>query len=185
MFGNNAEPVSITANNQISIFAGNVKWMSGTGTPEGAVAAAIGSMYTDQGGAEGTVLYIKESGTGNTGWVNSNASVGDNVFALEGEEATLATVTQTAIASFDATVYGSGKFIIQTWDTVTGDRQVVEILVTHDGTTAVATEYAIVDTAGSLATFDVSLAAGTVSILATDASTNSTEHNIVETLILI
>ena len=42
---------------------------SGTGTPEGVVTAAIGSMYSDTSGGAGTTLYIKESGTGNTGWV--------------------------------------------------------------------------------------------------------------------
>ena len=42
--------------------------LSGTGTPEGAVTAAIGSMYLRADGGAGTSMYIKESGTGNTGW---------------------------------------------------------------------------------------------------------------------
>jgi hypothetical protein len=41
----------------------------GTGTPEGAVAAPTGALYTRQDGGTGTTLYVKESGTGNTGWV--------------------------------------------------------------------------------------------------------------------
>ncbi len=43
--------------------------MSGTGTPEGAVAAPIGSLFLRTDGGAGTSLYVKESGTGNTGWV--------------------------------------------------------------------------------------------------------------------
>lgn len=41
----------------------------GNGTPEGAVTAGVGSMYLRLDGGAGTVLYVKESGTGNTGWV--------------------------------------------------------------------------------------------------------------------
>lgn len=41
----------------------------GAGTPEGAVTAAVGSMYLRSDGGAGTTLYIKESGAGNTGWV--------------------------------------------------------------------------------------------------------------------
>jgi len=44
-------------------------WSAGMGSPEGAVAARVGSLYSRLDGAAGTSLYIKESGTGNTGWV--------------------------------------------------------------------------------------------------------------------
>jgi hypothetical protein len=40
-----------------------------TGTPEGTVSAPAGSIALSTGGGAGTTLYIKESGTGNTGWV--------------------------------------------------------------------------------------------------------------------
>jgi len=42
---------------------------SGTGSPQGVVTAPVGSLYTRTDGGAGTTLYIKESGTGNTGWV--------------------------------------------------------------------------------------------------------------------
>ncbi len=48
---------------------GNVLWRCGAGTPEGAVTAPVGSLYTRTDGGANTTLYIKESGTGNTGWV--------------------------------------------------------------------------------------------------------------------
>lgn len=48
---------------------GTVTWTSGAGTPEGVVAAPVGSLYTRTDGGAGTTLYVKESGTGNTGWV--------------------------------------------------------------------------------------------------------------------
>jgi hypothetical protein len=45
---------------------GKVRW--GTGTPEGVVAAPVGTLFLREDGGAGTTLYIKESGTGNTGW---------------------------------------------------------------------------------------------------------------------
>lgn len=49
--------------------AGTPIWTSGTGTPEGAVTAPVGSLFTRTDGGASTTLYVKESGAGNTGWV--------------------------------------------------------------------------------------------------------------------
>jgi hypothetical protein len=45
----------------------SIRW--GTGTPEGVVAAGIGSLFLRTDGGAVTTLYVKESGSGNTGWV--------------------------------------------------------------------------------------------------------------------
>jgi len=42
---------------------------SGAGTPEGLLSANVGSTYHRTDGGAGTSFYVKESGTGNTGWV--------------------------------------------------------------------------------------------------------------------
>lgn len=42
--------------------------IEGTGSPEGAVTARVGRMYARLDGGTDTSLYIKSSGTGNTGW---------------------------------------------------------------------------------------------------------------------
>lgn len=44
------------------------KWTTGSGTPEAAVAAPPGSIYTNTAGGVGTTLWVKRTGTGNTGW---------------------------------------------------------------------------------------------------------------------
>lgn len=44
-----------------------VKW--GNGSPESVVTSAVGTMYLRLDGGASTTLYIKESGTGPTGWV--------------------------------------------------------------------------------------------------------------------
>lgn len=50
-------------------FSGGLIWRTGTGTPEGAVTAPVGSLFTRTDGGANTTLYVKESGVGNTGWV--------------------------------------------------------------------------------------------------------------------
>jgi hypothetical protein len=49
--------------------SGVVVWTSGAGYPNGSVTAEIGSLYTRTDGGASATLYVKESGTGNTGWV--------------------------------------------------------------------------------------------------------------------
>lgn len=46
-----------------------VFWTSGSGSPESVVTAPVGSIYTRTDGGAATTLYVKESGTGSTGWV--------------------------------------------------------------------------------------------------------------------
>lgn len=51
--------------------------LSGTGSPESAVTAPVGSLYLRSDGGTNTTIYRKESGAGNTGWVAvSNAGGG-------------------------------------------------------------------------------------------------------------
>lgn len=40
----------------------------GAGSPEGKVAAPVGSIYTDSAATNGAIRWIKTSGTGTTGW---------------------------------------------------------------------------------------------------------------------
>lgn len=47
----------------------NIIDFMGAGTPEGTYAGNVGSIYRRNNGGAGTTLYVKESGTGNTGWV--------------------------------------------------------------------------------------------------------------------
>lgn len=43
--------------------------MTGTGSPQGVHTASPGGLYVDLNGGAGATLWVKESGTGNTGWV--------------------------------------------------------------------------------------------------------------------
>jgi len=50
-------------------YTATVSDSEGAGSPEGVVTAGIGSTYRRRDGGAGTSFYVKESGTGNTGWV--------------------------------------------------------------------------------------------------------------------
>jgi len=153
------------------------------------------------GGSEGAALTLAvDATTANTaskvvardasgdfaaGIITATAVKIDSTYNLDSATATVATLTQTAIASFSSTTFGGGKVTIQAFDSVTGARTMCELLIVHDGTTASATEYAIVNTgASSIATYDVDISGGNVRILATGATTNSTQYKVVQTLIL-
>lgn len=53
----------------LSVSGATAREIAGSGTPEGAVAAPVGSTFRRTDGGAGTSFYVKESGTGNTGWV--------------------------------------------------------------------------------------------------------------------
>ena len=68
--GSSSYPFSRLVVDSVVIDAGNnIKMLTGAGTPEGAEAAGIGSTYHRSDGSTGTSFYVKESGTGNTGWI--------------------------------------------------------------------------------------------------------------------
>jgi hypothetical protein len=47
----------------------SVKITSDSSSPESSVTAPVGSIYTRTDGGASTRLYVKESSSGNTGWV--------------------------------------------------------------------------------------------------------------------
>lgn len=51
------------------LFPGNRRIIFGSGNPNGNVAAQPGSIYLNTSGGASTTIWVKESGTGNTGWV--------------------------------------------------------------------------------------------------------------------
>ena len=68
--------VGATTTRVRAVYSGSYRFASttqmitnGTGSPESVVTATVGSMYLRTDGGANTTLYIKESGTGNTGWV--------------------------------------------------------------------------------------------------------------------
>jgi lysophospholipase L1-like esterase len=72
--GTNLESSSLATDGQVSLVNDRVSTLegrvrTGSGSPEGAVTAPPGTIYTNTLGGVGTTLYVKETGTGNTGWI--------------------------------------------------------------------------------------------------------------------
>ena len=59
----------IAAGDTIQWIDSGIIWRTGTVNPEGVITAPVGSMFTNSNGGTGTTFYVKETGTGNTGWV--------------------------------------------------------------------------------------------------------------------
>lgn len=96
---------------------------------------------------------------------------------LEDAVVNTSSTSQTAIVSYSATTYGGGKVLIEAKSGV--NRHITELLVTHDGTTAIATEYGTIATSGNLATYDVDISGGNLRVLATPASATSTTFKVI------
>lgn len=78
------------------VWTGAVQDLSGSGSPESVITAAIGSVYRRTDGGAATSLYVKESGAGNTGWVAYGSPAGS------GAPATSTYITQTADGTLSA-----------------------------------------------------------------------------------
>ncbi len=114
------------------------------------------------------------------GDVRINSSV-----SLSSEAITLATTTKTQISSFPVATFRSGKLIVQAYNSVTGEVQISELLVAHNGTIASATEYGVVFTGSlSFVTYDVDISSGNVRLMVTNATANSTQYKVSETLMV-
>ena len=66
---NTSGDATINTSGRGFVLPGGISWTSGAGSPEGVVTAPVGSLYSRSDGGAGTSLYVKESGSGNTGWV--------------------------------------------------------------------------------------------------------------------
>lgn len=59
---------SVTGTLTVSGNATASNFKRGAGSPEGSVSGSVGDIYLRTDGGAGTTMYVKESGTGNTGW---------------------------------------------------------------------------------------------------------------------
>lgn len=85
IIGQASQPSSVTISNEttlgnssttntrifgaLTLASTGITWSAGSGSPEGVVTAPPGSFHSNTTGGAGTTLYVKETGTGNTGWV--------------------------------------------------------------------------------------------------------------------
>lgn len=92
---------------------------------------------------------------------------------------TIATTAKSQIASLPLASYRSGKILVQAYDTVTGDVQISELLMVHNGTAASATEYGVTHTGTNpIAVYDVDISGANVRLMTTRTTSNSTVYRV-------
>ena len=99
----------------------------------------------------------------------------------------LATTTTTAnqvLDSFAAASFRTAKYTIQVHDTANNYYHSCEILLIHDGATVYMTEYAIVYTSVSLASFNADISGGNVRLLVTPTN-NTNNIRVVRSTLLV
>lgn len=136
--------------------------------------------FNDSGelGTDETFSYDKSNNILSTVTYRANNSLDVTSHSL-----TTTSTNETTLLTFNSTIYGSGKFVVQATDG--SKRQVSEILVLHDGTNAYATEYAVIRTNGNLFNLDVSIISSNVILKTTSTSSNSTVYKVSSNLLLL
>lgn len=134
--------------------------------------------YTE---TESDSRFVNVTGDTMSGDLTVNANIIQKESKFISETLTTAATAQVAIYAFAHATFGAAEVLITT--TETGKRHITKLLITHDGSSAIATEYGTVYTTSELASFDVSITGPVLQILATPASSSSTTFKIVATLI--
>jgi hypothetical protein len=93
------------------------------------------------------------------------------------------TTADTEIDSWSSTTFRSAKLIVQV--TQGANYQVSEIMVTHDGTTAYPTEYAVLNTGTEIATFSFAISSNLLRLRVTQGSATSATYKIRKSLIYV
>lgn len=102
-------------------------WYAGVGSPEGAVTAEPGSYYLNGSGGASTTLYVKESLSGNTGWVaygggggtvkaQFSVTLGDGVNTITTGAKTWVRIPRNmTVTGWDITADQSSSIVLDVW----------------------------------------------------------------------
>lgn len=118
----------------------------------------------------------------------SNDSINDvaqfsGIQPLEITSTTLATTSQSTIATHSATTYRSVKYQIQCSQGT--DYHITEINLLHDGTTAYITEYGTIFDNATLGTFDATISGGNILLQMTPGSSTSMEVKVISSAVTV
>jgi hypothetical protein len=149
---------------------------SGTGQidlPAGSTAQRSGSP------SNGMLRYNTDDnafeGYANGAWGAIGGGGGDT------QTVTTSSTTETTLATYAKATYVAAEIVVVADDGT--NRTIAKLLVTHDGTTAVATQFGEVNTSTQLATYNVDISGTDVRLRVTAASATSTDHTAIATLI--
>lgn len=175
--GNFANVVIIAGNTIPTANGGNL------GTP-----SARWFAYTVGSNTVGTTTSTELAITNNAS-VSNNLTVSNNVTItsrvnLAGNTFTSNSTAQAVIDAYPAATYRTAKYLVESVDNnVAGSYVACELLLTHNGTIVSLSEYGIVQMTTPYVTYDADITTGSVRLLATSTSTNTT-YKVARTLLL-
>ena len=134
--------------------------------------------YTE---TEADANFVNVTGDTMSGALTVNADIIQSESKFISISQTTASTNQVAILTFAHASFAAAEVLVTA--TESGERHITKLLITHDGITAVATEYGLVYTNTELATFDVSISGTNLELRTTPVSSSSTIFKVVATLI--
>jgi uncharacterized coiled-coil DUF342 family protein len=156
-----------------------------SGTPSITVQDVVGVAATFTGNVTigGTLTYEDVTNIDVVGLITARSGVdfgSPAVLRLEGASSTKTSTSQASVDSFTASSYRSAQYQVQI--TRGSIYQMTTINVLHDGTNAYLSEFGTIRTGVNLATFDADINSGSLRLLATPTSSDSTVFKITKTL---
>jgi len=156
-----------------------------SGTPSITVQDVVGVAATFTGNVTigGTLTYEDVTNIDVVGLITARSGVdfgSPAVLRLEGASSTKTSSSQASVDSFTAASYRSAQYQVQI--TRGSIYQMTTINVLHDGTNAYLSEFGTIRTGTNLATFDADINSGSLRLLATPTSSDSTVFKITKTL---
>ena len=137
-----------------------------------------GRYYTE---AEADAKFVDAAGDTMTGDLTVQGNIIQNESRLISTTQTLATTSETSIYAFGHADYAGAEVVVQM--TQGSNRHITKLLITHDGSTPIATEFGVVYTTSELAAFDIDISGPVIRLKATPASSSSTTFKVIATLI--
>jgi len=133
--------------------------------------------------AQADARYVNVTGDTMTGALTVSNTISLEAATFDSEEKLSIGTSQFTAYSFDATQYGGAEIIVVA--TLGTAKHISKLLITHDGSTAYATEFGEVTTGSVLATFDVTYNSGDVEFKITPSNSSYKTYKLQVTLIEI
>ena len=156
-----------------------------SGTPSITVqdVTGVGATFTGNVTIGGTLTYEDVTNIDVVGLITARSGIdfgSPSVVRIESASSTKEATSQASVDSFTASSYRSAQYQVQI--TRGSSYQMTTINVLHDGTNAYLSEFGTIRTGVNLATFDADINSGSLRLLATPTSSDSTVFKITKTL---
>ena len=156
-----------------------------SGTPSITIQnlTGVGATFSGNVTIGGTLTYEDVTNIDVVGLITARSGIdfgSPSVVRIESASSTKEATSQASVDSFTASSYRSAQYQVQI--TRGSSYQMTTINVLHDGTNAYLSEFGTIRTGVNLATFDADINSGSLRLLATPTSSDSTVFKITKTL---